>query len=116
MIKVPAKAIRHEGECNCSQSHTCTVRCPDCKSLCELKLNHKGKHNTRHRNQESLMHVAESRDAKVRIENRGKEYLFSVGDESTPTNCYEGCVIKGRGHYHLKECKGGAQCGEKIFK
>ena len=54
------------------------------------------------------MHVAESRDAKVRIENRGKEYLFSVGDESTPTNCYEGCVNKGRGHYHLKECKGGA--------
>lgn len=111
LIPIPAGRLQHVGQCTCKRTHSCLTRCPDCKSLCELEYGHQeAKHRTQHRNQESLIYIAEKQDALIRVqttEDSKDDLLFFPGDESTPTNCNEGCNRKGRGHYHLKECLGG---------
>ena len=81
-------------------------------------MNHaETKHKTQHRNQESLIYVAEQENAVIRVEGSdGKDFIFNAGEEATPSTCYEGCKWKGRGHFHLMECKGGDQCGEIKYK
>ena len=42
-----------------------------------------------------------------------QEYIFNIDDVSPPTNCHDSCERKGRGHYHLIECRGGENCLER---
>lgn len=73
------------------ERHFCTSKCPDCKSICQREIDHEGEHKTVHRNQESLIYVAESTDAKILVkgadDKEKTEFLFEVGDLSTPTTC-----------------------------
>ena len=86
---IPEGLYEHEGECKCDANHTCGDRCPDCGSLCRLDVDHpERKHETYHRNQDSVKIVSENADHEVCVDDRqNRKFIFNVGDNLAPYHC-----------------------------
>lgn len=58
--------------------------------------------------------ILASEEAVIRIKPAGDESIKeTVIKPIYPSTCEENCRRLGRGHYHLIECKGGNDCGER---
>ncbi|CAD8101167.1 unnamed protein product [Paramecium sonneborni] len=122
MHQIPKGKYNHDQEHVCMrdtdfQYHFCDQKCPECQSFCELKYDHKGLHySSKHRNkddQKFTLQKGKKNQIKVVSEDGKTVKNYVVGDVSSPETCRESCKRRGRGHFHLIECKGGQQCLEK---
>lgn len=114
---IPASQYSHDQNDkghHCNGQHTCPERCPDCNAFCRQPYGHEGYHQTLHRNKDQ--HVFTSTNPLEQIEIQSNESIirrYKIGESSQPENCSVSCKRRGRGHYHLVECRGGANCLEK---
>lgn len=94
-------------------THSCVIRCPECKSFCSKKNGHLGNHSTNnHRNKEFNRFVTGDKNIKTIKNNK---YEYKIGEYCTPETCMTSCERKGRAHIHLIECPGLLNCPSKIY-
>jgi hypothetical protein len=80
-IMIPAFLLKHGGGHDCKiANHRCTFSCPECKSFCNMDIDHDGRHSTNtHRNKENSV-FASSKDKKVAFMVEGTRREYKVGE------------------------------------
>jgi hypothetical protein len=105
--------------CDCKKKHTCPEKCPDCGSFCTNSTGHIGNHKTNHRNKDQQIFTSTKPTERIEllstIQEKTYTRVYKVGESAAPETCGGSCKSRGRAHFHLIECPGGLDCGEKIF-
>ena len=104
-IPIPRNQLTHAGAhtCKSTTKHFCEERCPMCKYICNLPIDHRGEHRTVHGNMRETEVISASSTFVV------GEHIYARGDSGKAEMCNMHCKSLGRGHIHLEPCSDGAQ-------